>query len=111
MKNIEYLEIYQGSNAPIVLTFDGPITGVAGLSASLHNMVSELKHWALNDVKVSGDSVILPLTEEETLLFESGSCELDFKTIDSHGDIEIYTTLPVMVVYDFDKSILGGDGG
>lgn len=77
--------IRQGSNEPIVITFDVPPSDI---SVSLVNEIITLKHWDKNDLVSSEDelSYSAPYTQEESLEWEEGPCEIQVRWIDGSGD-------------------------
>lgn len=87
--------IIQGSNNPIVLEFDSPVENITDLSALLSpkgiyrcdGSNNYVKHWRLDDVQKSGRTILLPLTQNETLLFNPGRYELEVKWVENDNVI------------------------
>jgi hypothetical protein len=77
--------IKQGSNEPIVITFD---VQPADISVTLHNEIATLKHWNKDDLTPNEDglSYSAPYTQEESLEWEEGPCEIQVRWVDSAGD-------------------------
>jgi hypothetical protein len=80
--------IYQGSNSPIVITFDEPADGLKDLSIGLYDKSKNpLKTWNLDTVEISGNDVTCPLTQEETSAMEDGYVTFLVKWSDGDGDV------------------------
>lgn len=103
------IAIRQGSNTPINLHFSENMSDISNIEISLHTDTKELKHWCKNDVAIDEYTIVLPLTEDETLHFTCGNATLDVKVLDSDGDIIFYDEVTVVIVYKFDKTpLIGG---
>ncbi len=104
--------IPQGSNNPMVIEFDEPMT-MPVLSISLWDARNKtaLKSWSQDDVTIEKNMVICPLTEEETRQFPSGGMILEVKALDNNGYTVFWCQTAVNVVkrYDKDIDIVGGD--
>lgn len=98
--------IIQGSNNPITLTFDESVadipTLVATLWAGYGNM---LKRWDKTDMGIDGETVTLPLSEEETAALSGGAIMLDVKGVDSDGNIVFWDEAGIRVLPRRDHSI------
>lgn len=77
--------IRQGSNEPITITFD---IQPADISVSLVNEITTLKHWDMQDLVADPDGISYsaPYTQEESLEWEEGPCEIQVRWVDSAGD-------------------------
>lgn len=77
--------IIQGSNLPIVITFNEDMSSLVDWSMSLFMEDKRTKthtllhHWGLNDVIIDGAVISGPLTEEETMNFPVGVATLEMK--------------------------------
>lgn len=90
--------IIQGSNLPIIITFDEDMSSLVDWSMSLfmeNKRTKEqtlLRHWGLHDIAIDGATVSAPLTEEETVEFPVGVATLEMKWLTQdetifHSDI------------------------
>lgn len=77
--------IKQGSEDPITLTFNQDMEGTVAFIAVLTYLGKTIKEYSLEDVKIDGNSVELPLTQEETLKFPYGQIELEVTWRDAEG--------------------------
>lgn len=77
--------IRQGSNEPIVITFD---TLPADVSVTLCNEIQTLKHWDMEGLIPSSDGISYraPYLQEESLEWEEGPCEIHVRWVDADGD-------------------------
>ena len=98
--------IIQGSNNPITLTFSEDIanipTLVATLWAGFGNMI---KRWDKADMGIDGETVTLPLTEEETAALSGGAIMLDVKGVDADGNIVFWDEAGLRVLPRRDHTI------
>lgn len=78
--------VYQGSNSPIVITFDEVMTG-ANIHAQLFYAGKPIKEWWQSDCTIEENVITFPLSEGETLAFPSGNCEFEIKWQSSGSDI------------------------
>lgn len=75
--------IKQGTNKPIILTFE---TAPTDLSVTLHNEIQVLKHWAMADmISHNGTMLEAPVTQEESFAWEEGPCEIEVRWTDADG--------------------------
>lgn len=80
--------IIQGSNNPITLTFSEDIADIPTLVATLWAGSGQMiKRWDKTDMGIDGETVTLPLTEEETAALNGGNIALDVKGVDGDGNI------------------------
>jgi hypothetical protein len=99
--------IYQGSNSPIVITFDAAIDGLKDLSVGLYDKHQKpLKKWIMSDVTISGNEVICPLTQAETVAMHEGNATLLVKWSDSDGDVLFAQEATVYISPRADKIVL-----
>lgn len=113
--NGEHARIPQGSNNPLVIEFDEPIT-IPELSISLWcdgkgTEGQPLKVWSNDDITIEDENkAVCPLTEEETSAFPSGTLILEIKGLDENGYTVFWQQFTVQVVSRRDKIIkLTGD--
>lgn len=113
VKQNDYAVIPQGSNNPLVIEFDEPMT-MPVLSVSLwdNTQTKGIKKWSLDDVTVQDNLVICPLTEEETRNFPSCGVVLEVKAVDDNGYTVFWQHTPVKVAKRSDRfiDIVGDDG-
>lgn len=78
--------IIQGSNEPIRITFDVVPLDV---SVTLSNEIEILKHWDMANLTCSSDNLVFsaPFTQEESMAWEEGPCEIIVRWTDSTGDM------------------------
>lgn len=98
--------IPQGSNNPLVIEFDEPMT-MPVLSVSLWDSLHKtaLKSWSQDDVTTQENVVICPLTEEETRDFPSSGMLLEVKALDNNGYTVFWNQTAVNVVKRYDRLI------
>lgn len=101
-------KIIQGSNDPLVLEIDG-VVEFEKISAVLCSKGNVIKEWSSDDAEIEGNYVILPLEENETLLFDKGNATLDIKGLDNKGKIVFMNLVEYIVVERFNKKRLTGD--
>ena len=80
--------IIQGSNSPIVMSFDNDASSVKDWSLALYGEDKRgrpsvfLKHWDAEDLVIDGSIVYAPLSEEETFNFMPCVASLEIKWLD-----------------------------
>ena len=86
--------IIQGSNNPIILEYDSPVDKITDISVVLTrrgslqcNESGYAKQWRMADVQKSGKTILLPLTQDETLSFMPGKYNLEVKWIENDSII------------------------
>ena len=97
--------IIQGSNNPIILEFDSPMEGITDFSAVLSYKGQSIKQWRLSDVQIEDVSIIMPLTQEETLAFPSDRLCLEIKWL-NNDNICFAERIAISVEKRFDKTEL-----
>jgi len=81
--------IVQGSNNPIIVSFDEDVSSIQDWSMSLYGEDKRgapgdlLKHWGLDDVEIDENSVSAPLSQEETLAFPPCVATLEIKWLNA----------------------------
>lgn len=101
--------IIQGDNKPVVLEFDESLANVEQFSAILYGSTTVLKEWGLEDISISGNTMKLPLTQEETMKISSQTVALEIKMV-ANGDIEFFETITLKVKSRRDRHIFGVTG-
>lgn len=91
--------IVQGSNNPLVLTFDQSVDDIPSLSVTLWSAAGHgngpIKAWATADMMINGDTVVCPLTESETANLVPAKMILEAKGLDSEGNTIFWTEYPI----------------
>lgn len=82
--------IVQGSNNPLVIQFDAEVEALPALIVTLwydrQGYQSQLLHeWHRDDMEVTGDTAICPITEKETNQYPSAVVMLEAKGLDEDG--------------------------
>ena len=99
--------IIQGSNQPIVITFDDDIKeNTKDLKVLLYTTSGELKSWTMDDLVIAGCSATAALTQEETLSFPVGNCYIEIKWLDSAGITQFNKIVQDRIVFRSDKRLL-----
>lgn len=96
--------IIQGSNSPLVLTFESDMSNVTEFSAALIKANSNviLKRWLKSDIEIATVDVALPLTQKETFYFPAGTHTLEIKWVDEN-EIRFAEAISIEVVQRLDK--------
>lgn len=98
--------LIQGSNNPLVIQFDQSVTGCPKLVVSLWGASGDaLKTWTLEDMTVDDDTVICPLTEEETAAIGGAKVTLEAKGLDDEDNTIFWDAVDVYVKGRRDKVI------
>lgn len=99
--------ILQGSNTPLVITFDQDVSGLSKLSISLWHLEDGelLKAWTRDYVDVDGAQVSCPLTEEESAAFPQGHIVLEAKGAGADGEVLFWEQYVLKSKQRFDKGI------
>lgn len=95
----------QGSNNPLVVQFDGDVSACPKLAVSLWGQRGAVKVWTLEDMQVSGDTAICPVTEEETAALCGQKLMLEAKGLDAQGNTIFWDSVAVYVKQRKDKTI------
>lgn len=112
------MNIYQGSNSPIVLQFEEDISQILDFSAVLvpkyglrtDKDIGVIKKWSAEDIEIyDNNTIILGLTQEETLAFPSITCNLEVK-LSTLFNVDIVATLLINIYRRSDTTILNIDG-
>lgn len=81
------LMIIQGSNNPIVIVFDAAVDEMPQIVVTLWGGRNSqpLKVWTLEDMTVTVDTAICPITEDETKNLPGTGVTLEVKGLDGDG--------------------------
>ena len=103
--------IRQGSNKPIVVTFE---VEPEDISITLHNEISVLKHWSLDDPDLTasedGLTYTASYTQEESFGWEEGPCSIEIRWMDSDGNnagIVQKKTIHEVIEHTVDQTVIG----
>lgn len=91
--------IVQGSNNPLVLTFDESVDNIPSLLVTLwsRNGMSTrpIKAWTRDDMMINGETVVCPLAESETANLVSANLILEAKGLDGEGNTIFWSEYPI----------------
>lgn len=91
--------IVQGSNNPLVLTFDTSVDDIPSLSVTLWSatgrLTRPLKAWTREDMMINGETVVCPLTEDDTKNLVSANLILEAKGLDQEGNTIFWEEYPI----------------
>lgn len=97
----------QRQNAPIRLTFPDSVEEITDLHAILKTRDKVLKVWRFDDIVKDDDfTILLPLTQQETMQFDKGVGVLEVKWLNA-GTVEFAEYENVTFVHRSDAFILG----
>ena len=102
--------LIQGSNNPIVITFDQSVANIPKLVVTLWRSsvtagVTFMKKWQTDDMLIDGDTATCPLTEEETAALPSSGVTLEVKGLDEYNNTVFWQSVNVPVMARNDKII------
>lgn len=102
--------LIQGSNNPIVITFDASVADIPQLVATLWRRfaaagASPIKVWTQDDMLIDGDTAVCPITEEETAALPTSGVTLEVKGLDAYGNTVIWQAVNVPVLMRNDRDI------
>ena len=101
--------LIQGSNNPLTIKLDQQASGLAALAVSLWETGAQhrpaMKVWTLDDVTISGDTIVCPLTEAETRAVNGVSVTLEVKGLDGSGNTLFWASVDIPVLHRHDKII------
>lgn len=100
--------IIQGTNRPIVFTFEESMEDILDIEICLYSNNQEIKHWTLGDVDIDDNRIVCPLTQAETVLFPAGKCTIEVKWMNSYGETLFAKNLVNTIVERYDKTIMEG---
>ena len=98
--------LIQGANNPLVIQFDDSVEDLDALVITLWRETKLIKQWNKNEMLIDGDTVVCPLTEEETDRIISTPHNLEIKGVDENGYTIFYEKQELPVLYRNDKAIV-----
>lgn len=98
--------IVQGSNIPIVITFSDDPTAIKDISIVLVKNGKILKQWTKDMLTIDQNEIYCSLTQEETMVFPIGHCEIKLKWLDQDGMTEFSETYYDQVIEWPDRTLL-----
>ena len=101
------INIYQGGNSPIILETPFELNSIETIEAYMWIFGTELKHWSTDDI-ITGDNkfVILPMSENETIGFKSGTGKIEIKMLNNQDEIIQFEDITATVLGKSDKTRL-----
>lgn len=103
------MPIIQGSNQPIIVTFDNDITDIKDLHVALFSNHEPLKEWYMDDIIIEGNTATCPLKQAETLSFKRGACTIEIKWMDEEGDVYLSEIVRSQIIRRDDIHVIGGE--
>lgn len=100
--------VIQGSNEPLVITFDESVDALHKLLVTLWvDKPSRrlIRQWRETEMQIAQNTVTCPLTEQETAAFPPHQLTAEIKGLDENGTIVIYEAIPIEVIPRHDGSI------
>lgn len=97
--------IIPGTNIPIVITFDSDVSTFRKIVATMWIQEKQVKMWELEDMIVSGDTITLPLDEDETKLFKKGKAKLEIKGLNATNQTVFWEEATITITDRRDKAI------
>ena len=104
------MAILQGSNNPLVIQFDADISEIPQIVISLwcdapKYFQKPLKVWTRDDISITADTAVCPLTEEETASFPRADLVLEAKGLDDNDNTVFWSQYVIGVENRRDKII------
>lgn len=102
------MPLVQGSNVPLTIKFDSSVENLPKLVVTLWSdfrVGSPLKQWEKADMTISGDTVICPLTEDETASMPKTTLTVLAKGLDANDVTVFWDAYPLKVMERRDKII------
>lgn len=99
--------LINGSNLPIIIHIRNPIV-INNLSAVLANYKGILKIWDLDNAVLQDGDIILPISEQESLSFESGKAVLEIKILDDDNNVICAKPQQLYIENRIDDTVIGG---
>lgn len=101
--------IVQGSNNPLILTFDVSVANIPTLLVTLWSKngraTRPIKAWTRDDMMINGATVVCPITERETANLVTENIMLEAKGVDSEGNTIFWTEYPIELHHRRDRII------
>lgn len=101
--------LIQGSNAPLTIKFDSSVAALPALIVTMwcdQYQKTPIKTWTLNEMTVSGDTAVCPLSEEETAKlpnFPNYKIVIEAKGLDGNGETVFWDAKEIDVKERRDK--------
>lgn len=102
--------LIRGDNKPIILEFDEALINVDQVSAILYRDDRIFKKWDESTAVIDGQTISLPLTQEETMAIQCERVQLEIKLL-LGSDIEFFDIVPLYVRQRHDDTIFNFVGG
>ena len=102
--------LIRGDNKPIILEFDEALINVDQVSAILYRDGRIFKKWDESTAVIDGQTISLPLTQEETMTIQCERVQLEIKLL-SGSDIEFFDIGPLYLREEQDDTIFNFVGG
>lgn len=104
------VNIYQGSNNPLVVLLEMTAAELTAVSVTLWCDEPEyagtpLKAWSTEDVRFDDRAIICPWTDEETAVLPAKKLILEAKGLDENGNTVIWEQFDIYVRARRDKDI------
>lgn len=103
--------LIQGTNIPIQVTFDSEVLSFPKIFATLWQGGKQIKQWQKSDMSIMGETVTLPLSEQETKKFKKGKVQLDIKGLNALGQTVFWEEAVIEVIDRKDRNIEMTAGG
>lgn len=108
--------IIQGANNPLTIKFDASVAAMPALVVTLWSdkpglSAHPVKTWTLEDMTVSGDTAVCPITEDETRQLPDGKVTIEAKGLNGDGETVFWDAAVVDVRGRRDKQIRLTQGG
>lgn len=102
------MPLVQGSNIPLTIQFDASVENLPKLVVTLWSDLRKgapLKTWETDDMTISGDTAICPLTEDETARMPKYTLVVEAKGLDANDQTVFWDEYPINVVMRRDRII------
>lgn len=100
--------IIQGANQPLTVKFDASVSALPALVVTLwqdKHGGQPLKTWTLEDMTVSGDTAVCPITEEESAAWQDYAMTVEAKGLNGDGLTVFWDAKKIDVLSRRDKII------
>ena len=97
--------LIQGTNIPLKIVFDEDISEIPALTVTLWKNKQQLKRWDKEDMVITEDTAILPLSEAETAEFPAGPSTVEAKGLNADHEIVFWDEYNVIIHPRRDKDI------
>ena len=99
--------IIQGANNPITIQFDASVADLPALVVTMWHdkQTAPVKTWTLEDMTVSEDTAVCPITEEDTRALPPGYVVIAVKGLDANGETVFWDEARVDILSRRDKAV------